>query len=70
MYDSLREILSPKGLKVLLSEMSTNYKARLATEEESTTASDDNKPDLPPHRQALFLATLRRFYPNEATFGN
>ena len=46
------------------------YKARLAAEEESTAAGDDNKPDIPPHRWALFLATLRRLYPNEASFGN
>ena len=69
MNDSLREVLDPEDFKALLNEMSTNYKARLAAEEESTTASDDEQ-ELPPHLRAPFLATLRRLYPNETSFGN
>ena len=69
MNDTLREVLDPEDFKALLNEMRTNYKARLAVEEESTAAGDDEQ-ELPPHLRAPFLATLHRLYPNEASFGN
>ena len=69
MNDSVREVLDPEDFKALLHEMSTNYKARLAAEEESTAAGDEEQ-ELPPQLRARFLATLRRLYPNEASSGN
>lgn len=69
MNNSPREVLDPENYKALLNEMSTHYKARLAAEEGSTAAGDGEQ-ELPPHLRAPFLATLRRLYPNEASFGN
>ena len=60
MYDSLRTLLGPDGFKALLREMSTNYQARLAAEDEQ----QQQQPELPPRLRAPFLATLERLYPD------
>lgn len=69
MYASLRETLGTDGFDNLLAEMSANYKARLAAENNANSNNDEDDGALPPHLRAPFLAPLARLYPGGGSSG-
>ena len=59
MFNSLKSVLGPSGFKALLDEMSRNYKARVAAEDDAIGRTTPDIDDLPAEAQAGFFRVLR-----------
>lgn len=69
MYASLRETLDIDGFKDFLAEMSVNYKARLAAENNANNSSSENEVALPSHLRVPLLVLLACLCPSGGSSG-